>query len=235
MMANIGNMKIILKCLMILICMTGFLVFTCAQTSLTMEESALLKEIGFDSQTMVKVKGLAGSGFTQYETSDPGFIFKDGAPVKTGVVKQPGITLQAPMKDQERLLGVITKALAGTGYIIFISEMDFLNGVSFLTLIKSDDQMDILNYEKPDGINYGIEAADLFKRLMIWDGLFGLVILGADYDWVYIRFKKLPQDIAAFADEVYKFCPDSVDQGVGSVEELIIEIKNSRELFLWWD
>jgi len=39
----------------------------------------------------------------------------------------------------------------------------------------------------------------------------------------------------AFAEEVYQFCPDVVDQGAGSIDALAEEMKRTNALFLWWD
>jgi hypothetical protein len=50
-----------------------------------------------------------------------------------------------------------------------------------------------------------------------------------------LKFDKLPSDLDAFSKEVYKFCPDSVDQGVGTVENLKPAIKEMNGLWLWWD
>ena len=43
------------------------------------------------------------------------------------------------------------------------------------------------------------------------------------------------QEMQSFAQEMYEFCPDIVEQGTGSIEELIEEIKETKKLALWWD
>lgn len=48
-------------------------------------------------------------------------------------------------------------------------------------------------------------------------------------------FKKTPADMDAFAREVYEFCPDVVDQGVGTVHALAREMRKTGALYLWWD
>jgi hypothetical protein len=40
------------------------------------------------------------------------------------------------------------------------------------------------------------------------------VILGAGFDWVELRFGTLPLNLEEFAEEVYDFCPDTLDQGI---------------------
>lgn len=46
-----------------------------------------------------------------------------------------------------------------------------------------------------------------------------LQVRGAYYDWVALDFEDLPADVCRFAEEVYEFCPDSVEQGVGLMQE----------------
>jgi hypothetical protein len=76
---------------------------------------------------------------------------------------------------------------------------------------------------------------DLIRKLRQWDDAYGIDIYMADTDTIQLRLKRLPPDLPAFAKEVYAFCPDIVDQGVGSVEALEQAIRESREVYLWWD
>jgi hypothetical protein len=34
---------------------------------------------------------------------------------------------------------------------------------------------------------------------------------------------------------MYEFCPDIVDQGVGDVSRLALELKKKQTFFFWWD
>jgi hypothetical protein len=68
-----------------------------------------------------------------------------------------------------------------------------------------------------------------------WEKTSPFDIIGADNDWVEIEFKSLPKDLKSFAEEVYDFSPDAVDQGPGSTTELANEIQQTKRLFLWWD
>ena len=44
-----------------------------------------------------------------------------------------------------------------------------------------------------------------------------------------------PDNWGAFAQEVYEFCPDIVDQGVGDVGALAEILDDTRRVYLWWD
>jgi hypothetical protein len=100
-------------------------------------------------------------------------------------------------------------------------------------ILKGTDQYDILRVMHTDGDDYDISNSDVIERLKEWEKSSPFDIIGADNDWVEIEFKTLPKDLRAFAEEVYDFSPDAVDQG--SVCGLIAEIQRTKRLFLWWD
>jgi hypothetical protein len=49
----------------------------------------------------------------------------------------------------------------------------------------------------------------------------------------YHSYRKGIKD--TLAEEIYSMCPDVVDQGTGTVEELAREMKESKLLYFWWD
>jgi hypothetical protein len=54
-------------------------------------------------------------------------------------------------------------------------------------------------------------------------------------DWAEANFIQKPTNMTKFAQELYEFCPDVVDQGAGSIEELEKEMNAFDILYLWWD
>jgi len=220
----------------VFIILSCFAVFGCQNAALTVDEASLLDSIGFDKQLLAEVKSIVRTTFVRYQTSDPGFSVEDGVMEKTGLVAQKGALFRVPSRDQYLILPKVRKSLQKTGYLAFLTDLGWGEdeSESSLVVIKSDDQFDILRYEKPDGINYGITDADLLNQLKEWDSKYGIDIIGADYDYVDFALRSLPPDLRAFAEEIYEFCPDSVDQGVGDIESLEKELQKKR-LFLWWD
>ncbi|MFB9076046.1 DUF4253 domain-containing protein [Flavobacterium procerum] len=120
-----------------------------------------------------------------------------------------------------------------SGYLVFVFEGD--DSKKGVAVIKGTDDLDILKYRRTDGINYGLENTAIVEKISEWKSKYGLVVIGCGRDWVHIEFDKLPADLDAFSKEVYKFCPDSVDQGVGSLENLKPAIQEMHGLWLWWD
>jgi hypothetical protein len=97
-------------------------------------------------------------------------------------------------------------------------------------------QFDILRIARSDAVNYGLETEDLVTRLQQYDRDVGISLLQAETDTIVFDLLREPADWAAFARELYAFCPDIVDQGgVDSVEELERQIRKERQVLLWWD
>ncbi len=100
---------------------------------------------------------------------------------------------------------------------------------------KGGSQFDILHLGRSDACNYDMGTEDIIRKLQAWDRSYGIDIFHAETDIIELSLLKLPEDMQAFATDMYEFCPDIVDQGVGSVEALEEAIKDSREVYLWWD
>jgi hypothetical protein len=65
-----------------------------------------------------------------------------------------------------------------------------------------------------NGDNYDLDTGAILSRLKDWSGRCELAGLGAGFDWVELRFQSLPINVEEFAEEVYDFCPDTLDQGI---------------------
>jgi hypothetical protein len=80
-----------------------------------------------------------------------------------------------------------------------------------------------------------MDTEALVKKLQQYDEQLGIDIIQAETDTVSFELKKLPADLAAFAADLYEFCPDLVDQGCGDLDGFIEELKKNRRVCLWWD
>jgi hypothetical protein len=71
-----------------------------------------------------------------------------------------------------------------------------------------------------------------------WYELYGAEVVGISNDTVEMRVGKPPLDAdAAFrlAQEQYIYCKDIVDQGVGSLTKLAVNLYANKIWFFWWD
>lgn len=146
-----------------------------------------------------------------------------------------GIVVSVPEDKTDSILDSLRRKLLPLKYRPFVVEMNAGLRIEKIGILKGTDQYDILRIMHTDGDEYDISNQDVIERLKEWEIHSPFDIIGADSDWVEIEFRTLPKDLDAFAEEVYDFCPDAIDQGPGSVEGLIKDIKKTKRLFLWWD
>jgi hypothetical protein len=146
-----------------------------------------------------------------------------------------GISVNVPEDLSGRILTSVRARLKPLRYMAFVVAMNDGPKQDTIGVIKGTDQYDILRTMRTNGKEYEILSEDVVARFKDWEKSFSFDILGADNDWVEIEFKTLPKDFAAFAEEVYAFCPDAVDQGPGNVTGLVKEMQATHRLFLWWD
>ncbi|WP_168188864.1 DUF4253 domain-containing protein [Thermoflavimicrobium daqui] len=96
-------------------------------------------------------------------------------------------------------------------------------------------QWDILRIARTDAANYNINTEDLITKLSQYHQQFGIDILQAETDTVLFDFIQLPNDLRAFCEDCYRFCPDIVDQGFGSIEDFMEAVEVVLFVRLWWD
>jgi hypothetical protein len=149
------------------------------------------------------------------------------------------ISAVVPNADALELVSQVRPRLP-TGWLVFAGTDSWLGNEDHgdrveLVVGPGDDQFDILRLARSDAVNYDMMTEDLVRKLKTFDKEVGLDILQANTDTVVARIKRLPPDLSTFAKDVYEFCPDVVDQGVGSVEALQAELRRTHQLYLWWD
>jgi hypothetical protein len=150
----------------------------------------------------------------------------------------PGRSVVVPQERAEDLLKQV-RARLPVGLVAYVGVTNDLSrpktkGVE-LAVAEGKDQFDIVRIAATDAVNYGMGTEAIIKELRTWDREFGIDIWQAETDTIQMRLKSLPKDTAAFAKKVYKFCPDIVDQGTGSVPDLARHIASEKAVLLWWD
>ena len=147
----------------------------------------------------------------------------------------PGIAVSVPEDKTDRILASLRKKLVPLHYLPFVVEMNEGLKTDKIGIIKGSDQYEILRIMHTDGDEYDITNEDVIDRLKEWEKIAAFDIIGAGSDWVELEFKTLPKDLKAFAEEVYDFSPDAAEQGAGSIDELMKEIRKTSRLSLVWD
>ena len=104
-----------------------------------------------------------------------------------------------------------------------------------IVIAEGKSQFDILKLAQFNGANYGLETEDIIAKLKTYDKQYGIDIFHAEFDTIEFILNTIPKNLTKFCEDLYDFCPDIVDQGIGSIEELEEDIIMRGEVFLWWD
>lgn len=202
----------------------------CAQraVSLSPAEVELAKAIGFAEPVLARAKSLGKGDLSRLVGTDEETA--DARPLD-------GFTFPVALKEVPRVVAGLRKELGPLGFLVFRSQSNFgLDGQpDRVAVLRGSDQFAILKGMGTNGANYDIGNDAVIAKLKEWDARFGLVVTGAEFDWVEAEFVKGPADMPSFAAEVYSFCPDVVDQGTGDLKKLAEEMKKTNSLYLWWD
>lgn len=138
--------------------------------------------------------------------------------------------------DRSREVVARLRETLGPEYHVFLSRQGlFGDRLDRVALLRGEERWLPVRVMGTNGANYDVWNDDVLRRLDEWDARFGLVLTGAGDDWLQADFRTPPPDMAAFAAEVYEFCPDVVDQGTETVEALEKEMTVHNTVYLWWD
>ncbi len=185
----------------------------------------LAKTVKFDRQVLITVKQESGADIQRligYDDNDYQIMVD-------------GIYVTVPEDRTAIVLEALRGKLVPLKYLVFVAEMNTGIKSDKIGILKGTDQYEILRVMHTDGNDYDISNEDVIERLKEWEKSSPFDIIGADNDWVEIKFKTLPKDLKAFVEEVNDFCPDALEQGPGSIDGLIADIRQTKRLSLYWD
>jgi hydrogenase maturation factor len=130
------------------------------------------------------------------------------------------------------------ESVKSSGNFIFCKNMGFVEDTitTFdVVIIKARDLFDVLRFVRIEGGNYNLDTEDILQKVREWNEQYSFKLLVADTDRMEAMMDNPPADMEKFADEVYAFCPDVIDQGYGTKEALVEYYRKNSYLWLWWD
>jgi hypothetical protein len=192
---------------------------------LSVLEERIASHIGFEKDILMLVKEEARSPLHRLSGYD-----EDGYQIMAN-----GVTVSVPRSRSEQVLWSLRNKLKPRKYMAFIIEFNDALKIDKIGIIKGTDQYDILQVMHTNGDEDDVSHEKIIEKLKGWEKRFTFEITGAENDWVQIEFRILPRDLKVFADEIYDFSPDTVDEGTGSLPALIKDINATKSLMLWWN
>ncbi len=187
-----------------------------------MKKAAKKKVLVDEADIVAIVKRVAKTKPRLYATYDFGRERDDSA-----------LSLETTAARADTIVAALRKALP-PGWIAFIGTMHLSSKRAEVVVGRGESQFDILRIARSDACNFGLDTEDLITTLRTWDKTHDIDIFQASTDTVGISFAKVP-DAAKLARKIHRFCPDVVDQGLGTIEALEKLVKKTKQISLWWD
>ncbi len=205
--------------------------------NLTAADQQLINEVGFDPDILLKIRSYTDSAFAlSMGNPENKFLFIDSINYIEFKKKElKGLVLNSNTDKASRIVNKLENGFKRKGYMIYLSGLNYGFSPDKVTLLQTNDKFDLLRFEGTSGLNYDLYIEDIINQLKVWDIVYDLDFIAVGNDFIEAELSRLPKDLSAFCNELYRFCPDVVEQGTGTIEALEIEIVNSHKLFLWWD
>ncbi len=192
--------------------------------SLSKMEQELVVELGYEPSVLACVRS-NGESFERLEGLTPEF----------DSYLANGIVLLTKQKKGLAVLGKTRECLRGTNYSAYLHVNAHGYRPDKIAVVNSRDEYEFLAIVRTSGVNHDLEHDDVIARYRKWDQRYNLSLTGAGQDWLEATFGVAPDDWLVFAQEVYEFCPDVVDQGAGDLVSLSEEMRRRNVVYLWWD
>lgn len=121
------------------------------------------------------------------------------------------------------------------GYFVYEPDHYYGNGPEKLCILPTTDKYDVIALHQTNGCNCGIGPGYVIQWLRELEAEQPFILTCIAHDTLAGRFLTPFEDPDGWAESMYDFCPDIVDQGCGSTELLAENLASSDSLFFWWD
>ena len=97
------------------------------------------------------------------------------------------------------------------------------------------NQWELIKFVRTEPVNYDLTNEDVINWFKTKRSEFEFDIIVADVDRIEIKILTKPDSYSNLAKDIYKFCPDVIDQGYSNMEELIKFLNKTNRMWFWWD
>jgi hypothetical protein len=147
-----------------------------------------------------------------------------------------GVSFDVPQKKIEAVLRRAHTNFLARGFYLFRYDQNFGIGGNpdKVGLLPTADKYAVVAAMDTNGDNYGIGTAGVIAWMKDLEREQPFILTGIGFDYLEGYFTTPVKDPKGLAQRMYEFCPDIVDQGVGTVSKLARELRDGS-LYFWWD
>ena len=145
------------------------------------------------------------------------------------------VRFDAETKLADKIFAEHHEAFLKRGFYLVKSSRGYASGKDQLALLPTGKRNDVFAAFGTNGANSNQYPADIVRWFDELEKSQPFLLTGVGHDWCEGRFTQPIKDSKKLAKEMYEFCSDIVDQGVGDVSRLALELKKTQRFFFWWD
>ena len=147
-----------------------------------------------------------------------------------------GVSFDVPRAKVEAILRLAHTNYLARGFYLFRYDHNFGIGgrPDKVGLLPTRNKFEVMAAMDTNGDNYDIGTAGVIAWMQELEREQPFVLTGIGFDYMEGFFVEPVTNPDELAKRMYQFCPDIVDQGVGTVSKLANEVRNGR-LYFWWD
>ncbi|HEX7469988.1 MAG TPA: DUF4253 domain-containing protein [Verrucomicrobiae bacterium] len=147
-----------------------------------------------------------------------------------------GFSFDVPQPKIEAILfKAHTNFLAKGFYLFRYDQMFGIHGQpDKVGLLPTANKYDVMAALEVNGAKYSLHTAGIIEWMKKLEQEQPYVLTGIGTDYMEGYFTTPVEDPRGLARRMYKFCPDIVDQGGGTVDKLVNELLKGK-LYFWWD
>jgi ankyrin repeat protein len=145
------------------------------------------------------------------------------------------VSFRVASEAGQKILNEHQERLLQRGLSLVRHSQGFSTGKDQIALLPTSDWREVLMAMQTNGGNYDLMPEDVVKWLEKLEKEQPFRLTGASHDWCEGVFTEPLKNTRQLAKKMYGFCPDIVDQGVGTVAALARELSKSQKFYFWWD
>ncbi len=199
-----------------------FIISSCV--SISKDEFNIGAEAGLEKKDLLLIKKLTKDKIDKLVINKNLLINPDVKAIKVYVSFEKTGEVQKKLNDYFK----------SKDYLVLLTGQynNYKNKKNNLAIIKTKDQYDILRIQNTGKGRKNMNPEKIIEKMKAWEKQFRFEITGAQSYMIQANFISKPPDIEKFASDLTSFCPELLNDGSGSLNDIIKNMNSTNSFYL---